>query len=123
MSFWSRKRKPDSAESLRPVLHCSFCNKSHLDVPKLISGPRVYICSECVEICSEILEKGLVTELRPQRGSQEGGAPAAQIWCSLCKTLVLLDLAVAVRDRGWVCQQCVAAVREAGLESPEGSGQ
>lgn len=37
-------------------LKCSFCNKTQDQVRKLIAGPNVYICNECVEICSEIIE-------------------------------------------------------------------
>jgi ATP-dependent Clp protease ATP-binding subunit ClpX len=36
-------------------LHCSFCGKSQDEVKKLIAGPTVYICNECVELCNEIL--------------------------------------------------------------------
>ncbi len=43
---------------------CSFCGKSHSEVKKLIAGPGVYICNECIEVCSNILEKEL------------GGAPS-----------------------------------------------
>src|SRR5215470_13814666 len=37
------------------VLHCSFCGKSQHDVRKLIAGPAVYICDECVELCTDII--------------------------------------------------------------------
>ncbi|NOY64951.1 MAG: ATP-dependent Clp protease ATP-binding subunit ClpX [Nitrospirae bacterium] len=36
-------------------LHCSFCGKSQDEVKKLIAGPTVYICNECVDLCNEIL--------------------------------------------------------------------
>ena len=36
---------------------CSFCGKSHSEVKKLIAGPGVYICNECIEVCSTILDK------------------------------------------------------------------
>lgn len=38
---------------------CSFCGKSHSEVKKLIAGPGVYICNECVDVCSNILTKEL----------------------------------------------------------------
>src|SRR5574344_388731 len=38
-------------------LKCSFCGKSQDQVKKLIAGPEVYICDECVELCNEILEE------------------------------------------------------------------
>lgn len=43
----------------RKQLRCSFCNKTQDQVRKLIAGPNVYICDECVEICSEIVEEEL----------------------------------------------------------------
>ncbi len=42
---------------------CSFCGKSHSEVKKLIAGPGVYICNECIEVCSNILEKELGTTI------------------------------------------------------------
>ncbi|MGB0775926.1 MAG: ClpX C4-type zinc finger protein, partial [Akkermansiaceae bacterium] len=40
---------------------CSFCGKSHSEVKKLIAGPAVYICNECIDVCSSIMEKELNT--------------------------------------------------------------
>ena len=41
-------------------IRCSFCNKSEDQVRKLIAGPNdVYICDDCIEICSEIIEEEL----------------------------------------------------------------
>ena len=39
----------------RRAFECSFCNKSQHDVRKLIAGPTVYICDECVDICNDII--------------------------------------------------------------------
>lgn len=41
----------------RVQLRCSFCNKTQDQVRKLIAGPNVYICDECVDICAEIIEE------------------------------------------------------------------
>lgn len=38
---------------------CSFCGKSHSEVKKLIAGPGVYICNECIEVCNGIMQKEL----------------------------------------------------------------
>ena len=38
-------------------LQCSFCGKSHLQVKKLVAGPGVYICNECVNLCYDIMEE------------------------------------------------------------------
>jgi ATP-dependent Clp protease ATP-binding subunit ClpX len=41
------------------LLKCSFCGKSQKQVRKLIAGPSVYICDECIELCNEIIEEEL----------------------------------------------------------------
>ena len=39
------------------VLHCSFCNKSQHEVRKLIAGPSVFICDECIDLCNDIIRE------------------------------------------------------------------
>ncbi len=48
-------RPTDSSEQLL----CSFCGKSQRQVKKLIAGPGVYICDECIDLCNEIIEEEL----------------------------------------------------------------
>ena len=48
------------------LLCCSFCGKSQNEVKKLIAGPAVYICDECIGICDEILEEDEVHRREPQ---------------------------------------------------------
>jgi ATP-dependent Clp protease ATP-binding subunit ClpX len=45
---------------------CSFCGKSHSEVKKLIAGPGVYICNECIEVCGNILEKEIGSNTAPK---------------------------------------------------------
>src|SRR5438105_10567567 len=47
-------------------MKCSFCGKSQKQVKKLIAGPGVYICDECIDLCNEIIEEELseTTELK-----------------------------------------------------------
>jgi len=40
------------------ILHCSFCRKSQHIVRKLVAGPQVFICDECVELCMVIVREG-----------------------------------------------------------------
>jgi len=47
-------------------LKCSFCGKSQEQVRKLIAGPGVYICDECVDLCNEILDEELFNSAPPQ---------------------------------------------------------
>ena len=50
-------RKDDERDD---ILRCSFCSKSQNDVKKLIAGPTVYICDECVDVCNEIIADDVV---------------------------------------------------------------
>ena len=49
-------------ESQSDKLHCSFCGKSQDEVKKLIAGPSVYICNECVDLCNDIIEEEIKGE-------------------------------------------------------------
>jgi ATP-dependent protease Clp ATPase subunit len=48
-------------------LYCSFCGKSEREVRKLIAGPTVFICDECVELCMAIIRHERTDEM-PRRG-------------------------------------------------------
>ena len=48
------KQKPPKTDD---NLHCSFCGRSQKETHKLIAGPSVYICDECVDLCNDVLEK------------------------------------------------------------------
>ena len=51
------------------ILYCSFCGKSQHEVRKLIAGPTVFICDECVELCMDIIkEEGTDTLVKHQDG-------------------------------------------------------
>ena len=45
-------------------LHCSFCNKGQDEVRKLIAGPSVFICDECVDLCNDIIREEMETNAR-----------------------------------------------------------
>ena len=57
------------------LLKCSFCGKSQKQVKKLIAGPGVYICDECIDLCNEIIEEELSesSELKSRRAAQAAG--------------------------------------------------
>ena len=39
------------------LLYCSFCGKNQNEVRKLIAGPSVYICNECIDLCNDIIKE------------------------------------------------------------------
>ncbi len=49
----------DNTSTDGKILYCSFCGKSQHEVRKLIAGPSVYICDECVELCNDIIREEL----------------------------------------------------------------
>jgi len=57
------KRRGVDADGLR----CSFCGKSQEEVKKLIAGPAVYICDECIELCNEIIEEEYEKEVETRK--------------------------------------------------------
>ena len=52
------------------LLKCSFCGKSQKQVRKLIAGPGVYICDECIELCNEIIEEELLAAPSSENSEQ-----------------------------------------------------
>src|ERR1041385_1482800 len=55
---------------------CSFCGKSHAEVKKLIAGPGVYICDNCVILCKQVLVKELAGQVKKQKPKISVAKPA-----------------------------------------------
>ncbi len=73
------------------TLRCSFCAKSRNDVDKLIAGPGVYICNECVVLCDQILADELGKK-DPAGGSEGRSASALQVWKGLSDDELLAEM-------------------------------
>lgn len=56
------------------LLYCSFCGKSQHEVRKLIAGPSVYVCDECVELCNDIIREE-IKEISPNRDQDKLPTP------------------------------------------------
>jgi ATP-dependent Clp protease ATP-binding subunit ClpX len=75
-----------SGSDTKSTLYCSFCGKSQHEVRKLIAGPTVFICDECVELCNDIIReetKGALT------GRKEGEVPTPQEICEVLDDYVI----------------------------------
>jgi hypothetical protein len=68
-------RDKGNAGANTAMLRCSFCNKTQNDVRKLIAGPKVYICDECVRVCLKIMEEDdrAAAQGSPQRDARDNG--------------------------------------------------
>lgn len=57
-----RKLERTIGRKLPAALHCSFCGKSQHQVEKLIAGPWIFVCNECVRLCDKILDGSYVPD-------------------------------------------------------------
>src|SRR5688572_17678179 len=125
-------REPRSGPPDEPS-RCSLCNKKQGDVRKLIAGPRVFICEECVSVCVDIIKDDAVAEaarsnpdahaeaqahLMAEAQNLENRGPLADwdvppwhVRCPLCERVVRTDDALAIEGRGVLCRGCVVAVQ------------
>jgi len=67
------EKKGSSGEK---TLYCSFCGKNQHEVKKLIAGPSVFICDECIDLCNEIIRDELPPETEAQSGRSDLPTPA-----------------------------------------------
>ena len=104
--------------------HCSFCGKRRIEVGKLISGPRVFICNECVTRCRQILGPRLIIEeasTDPERTTEDLPAqpmsddeeitaerkPPDEHHCSFCGTLKTDVARLVAGPTVYICNECV----------------
>lgn len=109
---------PQTAEQM--ALRCSFCNKSSLEVVKLVAGPGVFICNECIDLCNEIIATELDGGGEAAADMPQGAAepPAIKAWEALSDDQLLTEM---VRAHGAhenvdrAVTRHVAALRQRGV--------
>ena len=82
-------------------LKCSFCGKSQEQVRKLIAGPGVYICDECIDLCNEILDEELVdSQGNPRPGTEHSrkAAPAERKTSKPAPTLASIPKPLDIKN-------------------------
>ena len=57
----------EATQTHKRVYRCSFCGKAQTEVKTLVSGPGVFICDECVQLCQEIIAKEVATVVSTQK--------------------------------------------------------
>jgi hypothetical protein len=102
MSIWKALGFVEKGD--RPVLRCSFCNKTQRDVRLLIAGPQVYICDDCTGICQEILTENEEKLPPPDPGT---------LRCAICKSWIPRPSALILGTGASLCQICRSVVEEA----------
>ena len=84
------EKKGSSSEK---VLYCSFCGKSQHEVKKLIAGPSVYICDECIELCNDIIRDEAPPEAAPSKAGKSDLPTPSEIKDSLDQYVIGQDTA------------------------------
>ncbi len=75
-----------SGSDSKSTLYCSFCGKSQHEVRKLIAGPTVFICDECVELCNDIIREEAKGASVAKKG---GGVPSPREICDVLDDYVI----------------------------------
>lgn len=117
--MFGQKKQNAGEKRQAPELQCSFCNKSASDVCKLITGPNVNICNECVETCVDImaddahaLEKRDAVEHHASGETNEDSRLIGRA-CAFCGLPLLSDEALPIEERGFLCLGCVGVIEAA----------
>jgi len=84
------EKKGNSSEK---VLYCSFCGKSQHEVKKLIAGPSVFICDECIELCNDIIRDEVPADTPQARASKSDLPVPSEIKASLDQYVIGQDVA------------------------------
>ena len=74
-----------SEKNNKNILYCSFCGKSQHEVRKLIAGPTVFICDECVELCMDIIKE----ENKSSLVKHQDGVPSPKEICNVLDDYVI----------------------------------
>ena len=74
-----------SDKNNKNILYCSFCGKSQHEVRKLIAGPTVFICDECVELCMDIIKE----ENKSSLVKHQDGVPTPKEICNVLDDYVI----------------------------------
>ena len=81
------------ASSGEKVLYCSFCGKSQHEVKKLIAGPSVFICDECIELCNDIIRDEVPAETGAAKTAKSDLPVPSEIKASLDHYVIGQDVA------------------------------
>mgnify|MGYP006190219911 CR=1 FL=1 len=102
------------AASGEKALYCSFCGKSQHEVKKLIAGPSVFICDECIDLCNDIIRDELPSgELAKDAKSEKGSTAPEKLPRKVYEEeLVKLRQVEVLQSQG---KSVAAACKEAGL--------
>ena len=97
---------PDAANELGIEIHCSLCGKDQNKVRKIIAGPAVYICDECIDLCKDIMSEEVDREQQQEHKEQEDDGQCA-CCARACKRAALSGFPVDAL----FCEPCMDGLR------------
>jgi len=119
------RKRPAVGEPAEPDRHCSFCKKRADEVRKLIAGPTVHICDECVDVCVDILaDDRRASASSPEASTDTPGAPepSTDVRCTHCLAVTSLEHALVIESPALLCPQCVRRIAQGSSPGPGDKG-
>jgi hypothetical protein len=104
---------PKFDDDTKPAV-CSFCGKNQSEVCKLVAGPAVYICDECIELCKNILAEELADGEQSKSKSARADAKKNGL-CGICMEERESDELIFLPHAAYMCAGCledIQAVRD-----------
>lgn len=115
--MFKRRQRQDGTGRSQTNLRCSFCKKSQDDVRKLIAGPSVFICAECVDVCNAIIadDARFSANTEVKDGAEPKQLPEVPVSgpavrCALCRLPTPVDDGLLIPNRGVLCLGCIGEI-------------
>jgi len=89
----SDKDDNNGSNEVEETLYCTFCGKNQHEVRKLIAGPSVYICDECVELCDDIIREEVLEDFKLEGAEEAASAKPQEIHDGLNEFVISQDKA------------------------------
>jgi len=102
---------PKFADEVKQLI-CSFCGKNQREVRKLIAGPSVHICEECVKLCSGIISEELEAGKSPAAKSKTSASDAREErLCGICMEPRETDELIFLPHAAYMCAGCLEDIQ------------
>jgi ClpX C4-type zinc finger len=96
----------------QPLVVCSFCGKDQNQVGKIIAGPAVFICDECIDLCNDIIMEECEHESKETAVETAPAQESDEIACAVCRGLYpAQELYEPTPEEALFCESCLAEIK------------